>query len=113
MPLRDTSLALLLNDYGKPFASAAAFGNKFADWCNAAGLEVKCSAVTVARAVIARMVCVRPRARLLLMPDVLLRQPLRGHSTLAQVQVYIDEFEAEKMADAAMDKLTKQRTSSG
>ena len=26
-------------DYGKPFASAAAFGNKFADWCNDAGLK--------------------------------------------------------------------------
>ena len=27
------------NDYGRPFASAAAFGNKFADWCRAAGLK--------------------------------------------------------------------------
>jgi hypothetical protein len=26
-------------DHGRPFASAAAFGNKFADWCNAAQLE--------------------------------------------------------------------------
>jgi hypothetical protein len=26
-------LTLLVNDYGRPFASAAAFGNKFADWC--------------------------------------------------------------------------------
>src|SRR5262249_57573902 len=26
------SLAFLVNDYGRPFASAAAFGNKFADW---------------------------------------------------------------------------------
>jgi integrase/recombinase XerD len=32
-------LRFLLNDYGKPFASAAAFGNKFADWCKAAGLQ--------------------------------------------------------------------------
>src|SRR5262249_5088117 len=39
MPARDAALALLLNDYGKPFASAAAFGNKFADWCKQAGLE--------------------------------------------------------------------------
>ena len=38
MPPRGTSLAFLLNDHGKPFASAAAFGNKFADWCEAAGL---------------------------------------------------------------------------
>ena len=32
-------LRFLLNDYGKPFASAAAFGNKFADWCDAAALQ--------------------------------------------------------------------------
>ena len=38
MPHSD-ALTFLLTDYGRPFASAAAFGNKFADWCNAAGLE--------------------------------------------------------------------------
>jgi hypothetical protein len=35
----DGVLTLLVNDYGRPFASAAAFGNKFADWCAAAGLK--------------------------------------------------------------------------
>ena len=33
------ALTFLTNDYGRPFASAAAFGNKFADWCREAGLE--------------------------------------------------------------------------
>jgi hypothetical protein len=28
-----------------------------------------------------------------------------GHSTLAQVQIYIDEVEGDRMADAAMQKL--------
>ncbi|WP_192740838.1 hypothetical protein [Bradyrhizobium sp. OAE829] len=32
-------MTFLVNDYGRPFASAAAFGNKFAGWCNAAGLK--------------------------------------------------------------------------
>jgi integrase/recombinase XerD len=32
-------LTFLVNDYGVAFASAAAFGNKFADWCEAAGLR--------------------------------------------------------------------------
>jgi hypothetical protein len=32
-------LMFLVNDYGRPFASSAAFGNKFADWCVAAGLK--------------------------------------------------------------------------
>ena len=38
MPNSD-ALTFLLTEYGRPFASAAAFGNKFADWCDAAGLE--------------------------------------------------------------------------
>ncbi len=36
---REGVLTFLVNDYGRAFASAAAFGNKFADWCNAAGLK--------------------------------------------------------------------------
>ena len=38
MPSSD-ALTFLLTDHGRPFKSAAAFGNKFADWCRAAGLE--------------------------------------------------------------------------
>jgi integrase/recombinase XerD len=42
MPSSD-AMAILCNDYGRPFASAAAFGNKFADWCDDAGLQpVQC-----------------------------------------------------------------------
>src|SRR5689334_20248113 len=29
----------IVNEYGRPFASAAAFGNRFADWCRMAGLK--------------------------------------------------------------------------
>ena len=32
-------------------------------------------------------------------------QAISGHSTLSQVQIYIDEVEQERMADAAMAKL--------
>ena len=35
MPNSD-ALTFLLTEFGRPFASAAAFGNKFADWCNLA-----------------------------------------------------------------------------
>jgi hypothetical protein len=38
-PREGSVLTFLVNDYGRPFASAAAFGNKFADWCDAAGLQ--------------------------------------------------------------------------
>jgi hypothetical protein len=43
MPARDDVLNFLVTDYGRPFASAAAFGNNFADWCREAGLApVEC-----------------------------------------------------------------------
>jgi integrase len=32
-------LTFLLTEHGRPFASAAAFGNRFADWCRQAGLR--------------------------------------------------------------------------
>ena len=38
LPATD-GLTFLVTDRGRPFASAAAFGNKFADWCKAAGLR--------------------------------------------------------------------------
>ena len=38
MPHSD-ALMFLLTEHGRPFKSAAAFGNKFADWCDAAGLQ--------------------------------------------------------------------------
>jgi integrase/recombinase XerD len=114
MPPRSTSLALLLNDYGKPFASAAAFGNKFADWCVQAGLQpVVCDdgRTRSYRAHGLRKAACKALAHAgCTGPEIM---AISGHSTLAQVQVYIDDFEADKMAEAAMDKLTKQRTSSG
>ena len=36
---KSDAMAFLCTDHGRPFASAAAFGNKFADWCTAAGLK--------------------------------------------------------------------------
>ncbi len=114
VPTRDTSLALLLNDYGKPFASAAAFGNKFADWCVQAGLKTVLCADGRTRSYRAhglrKAACKALAHAGCTAPEIM---SVSGHSTLAQVQIYIDEFEAEKMADAAMEKLTKRRTSSG
>jgi integrase len=111
---RDTCLAFLLNDYGKPFASAAAFGNKFADWCVQAGLQpVFCDdgRMRSYRAHGLRKAACKALAHAgCTAPEIM---SVSGHSTLAQVQVYIDEFEAERMAESAIDKLTEQRTSSG
>jgi integrase len=99
------SLTFLVNDYGKPFASAAAFGNKFADWCDAAGLpEVRCDDGRVRnfRAHGLRKAALRALAHAgCTGPEIM---AISGHATLAQVQVYIDEVEQGRMADAAMSK---------
>lgn len=104
MPAND-SLTFLVTDYGKPFASAAAFGNKFADWCRAAGLApVVCDdgRVRSFRAHGLRKAACRQLAHAgCTAPEIM---AISGHSTLAQVQVYIDEVEQERLADAAMDK---------
>jgi len=110
MPSRGTSLAFLLNDYGKPFASAAAFGNEFADWCNDAGLQsVLCDD---GRARNYRAHGLRKAACKALAhagctgPEIM---SVSGHSSLAQVQVYIDDVKQERMAEAAMVKLAAKK----
>jgi integrase/recombinase XerD len=113
MPSND-SLTFLVNDYGRPFASAAAFGNKFAAWCKAAALKpvmyddgrvrnyrahgLRKAALTRA----AHAGCTGPEL-----------MALSGHATLAQLQVYLDEVDQERQAEAAMEKVkakTETRT---
>lgn len=105
MPLND-SLTFLVNDYRRPFASAAAFGNKFADWCKAAGLEpVMCDdgrtrnyrAHGLRKAALTRAAhagCTGPEL-----------MALSGHATLAQLQIYLDEVDQERQAEAAIEKV--------
>jgi integrase len=108
MPVKDA--AFLVTNYGRRFKSAAAFGNKFADWCKAAGLKpVKCDdgRVRSYRAhglrKAALMALVRARC------DIWEIMAVSGHSTLSQVQVYIDEFNREQKAEDAMNKLAAAR----
>lgn len=104
MPKSDV-LAFLTTAYGKPFASPAALGNAMADWCRAAGLKpVTCDDGKVrsyrahglrkaALTALAHDGCTGPEL-----------MAVSGHATLAQVQVYIDEAEQERLAEAAMTK---------
>jgi integrase/recombinase XerD len=101
-------LAFLTNDYGKPFASAAAFGNKFADWCRAAGLKpVMCDDGRVRnfRAHGLRKAALRALAHAGCTGIELMH--VSGHSSLKQLQEYLDEVEQEHMADRAMDRLAE------
>jgi integrase len=107
MPKSD-ALAFILNDYGKPFASAAAFGNKFADWCIAAGLKpVTCDDGRVRNY---RAHGLRKAALTILAQHGATGAELMavsGHSSLAQVQPYIDAVDQERLADAALAKLER------
>jgi integrase len=106
VPPRADSLTFLVNDYGRSFASAAAFGNKFADWCRAAGLKpVMCDdgrvrsyrAHGLRKAALTRAAhagCTGPEL-----------MALSGHSSLAQLQVYLTEVDQERQADAAIAKV--------
>ena len=101
-------LTFLVNDYGRPFASAAAFGNKFADWCVAAGLKpVLCddNRTRNYRAHGLRKAALRTLAHAGATGVELMS--VSGHSSLDQVQEYLDEVDQERAAEAAMAKLAK------
>ncbi|MBI2715694.1 MAG: tyrosine-type recombinase/integrase [Rhizobiales bacterium] len=106
MPESKGVLNFLTNDYGRPFASAAAFGNKFADWCRAAGLKpVLCDDGKVRnyRAHGLRKAALRALAHSGCTGSEMMQ--VGGHSSLQQLQEYLDEVEQERQADSAMAKL--------
>ena len=104
MPSSD-ALTFLLTEHGRPFKSAAAFGNKFADWCTAAGLEPKLCDDGKMRNY--RAHGLRKAALLQLAyagatgPEIM---AVSGHASLTEVQVYLNAVEQERMAEAAMVK---------
>lgn len=115
MPKRDTrpvkngtvqSLPFILNDYGNAFASAAAFGNKFANWCDEAGLlPVKCADGRTRnfRAHGLRKASLRTLAHAGCTHSEMMA--VSGHASERQLLEYLEEIEQEFMADKAMDKL--------
>lgn len=103
----DGVLTFLVNEYGRPFASAAALGNKFADWCRAAGLKpVLCDdgRTRSYRAHGLRKAALRTLAHAGATGVELM--PVSGHASLDQVQEYLNEVDQERAADAAMAKLS-------
>ena len=89
MPHSD-ALTFLLTDYGRPFASAAAFGNKFADWCDAAGLEpVVCEdgkTRNYRAHGLRKAACMQLAHAGCTAPEIM---AVSGHASLAEVQKYI------------------------
>jgi integrase len=104
----DGVLTFLVTDYGKPFASAAAFGNKFADWCKAAGLKpVLCADGQTRnyRAHGLRKAALRILAHAGATSVELMA--VSGHNSPKQLQKYLDEVDQERAADAAFAKLAR------
>jgi integrase/recombinase XerD len=105
MPAKHDTLTFLTTDHGKPFASAAAFGNKFADWCVAAGFKpVQCDdgrTRSYRAHGLRKAACRRLAEAGCTAPEIM---AVSGHRTLSQVQIYIDEVEQERMASNAMLK---------
>jgi integrase len=96
----------LLTELGRPFASPAAFGNKFADWCNLAGLEpVVCddSKTRNYRAHgLRKAACKRLAHAGCTAMEIM---AVSGHASLSEVQKYIVAVEQDRLAEAAMVKL--------
>jgi integrase/recombinase XerD len=105
------ALTFLTTDHGKPFASAAAFGNKFADWCDEAGLQCVVGDDGRTRNFRAhglrKAACRRLANAGCTAPEIM---AVSGHATLAQAQIYIDEFDRERMAETAMRKVSQIET---
>ena len=100
------ALCFLKTDHGRPFASAAAFGNKFADWCNDAGLEpVLCDDGKTRNY---RAHGLRKAALYTLYKaggNVAELQALGGHGSIAELQKYIQEVEQDEQALSGMAKI--------
>jgi integrase len=92
----DNLSVFLINDWGKPFASGAAFGNKMRDWCDQAGLP-QCSSHGLRKAICRRLAeagCSAPQIA-----------AISGHKSLAEVQRYIEAANRAKLAEDAVAKL--------
>jgi len=99
-------LAFLVNEYGKPFATPEVLGKSFARWCREAGLEPVVGSDGLVRNYRAhglRKAALRQLAHRGATASEM--QAVSGHSSLAQLQEYLQEVEQERLAEAALARL--------
>ena len=102
----DGVLTFLTTEHGRAFSSPNSLGMTFAQWCKQAGLEpVRCAdgLTRTYRAHGLRKAALRILAHRGATAVEL--QAISGHSSLAQLQEYLNEVEQERAADAALAKL--------
>jgi integrase len=105
-----TQLTFLTTTQGKPFKSAASFGNWFGECCRAAGLPKGTAAHGFRKAACRRLAEAGCSASEIM--------AISGHKSLAEVQRYCADADQARMARAAQAKAsqyfkTKTETSSG
>ena len=84
--------------YGKPWSNAG-FGNKFRDWCDAAGLP-QCSAHGLRKAAAAKLAELGCTAHEIM--------AITGHESIQEVERYTKAAEQKRLAKSAMRKLQGQ-----
>ena len=90
-------LTFLVTKFGRPF-TANGFGNKFREWCNAAGLP-QCSAHGLRKATAARLAELRATEHEIM--------AVTGHRTSKEVARYTQAARQKVLAARAMARLTK------
>jgi integrase/recombinase XerD len=104
-------LTFLTNDHDQPFASAGAFGNKFADWCRQAGLQPVTGDDGRIRNYRAHGLRKASLYTLFKNGGSLAElQALGGHSSVAELQKYLAEIEQEEMAISGMAKVAASQS---
>jgi hypothetical protein len=105
MPPND-ALTFLLTEHGRPFKSAAAFGNKFSDWVKAAGLKpVVCHDGKLRSYRFHRLrkgACMRLAHAGCTAPEIM---AVSGHDAGRSAEIH-HCIEQDQMAEAAIAKLT-------
>ena len=94
--LPEGGLAFLTTQYGTPFKDGASFGNKFREWCDAAGLQGR-SAHGLRKSAAVRLVeagCTTKQIA-----------AITGHSSLREIERYTKAAEQETLARQAIDRL--------
>jgi integrase len=92
----------LTTSFGKPFKTAASFGNWFRQCCDEAGLPVGLSAHGLRKATARRLADLGCTAHQI--------AAVTGHATLAEVQRYTKAADRKRLAQEAMKKLIEGRT---
>ena len=104
--LPPSELAFVRNEHGQPFASAAAFGNRFADRCVQDGLKPAMCDDGKERNYRCHGLCKFACTRLAEHDATTIEiMQVSGHLTLAEAQKYVDAINQKRMSDKALARL--------